>query len=172
MRPLHLGVALTLILAALPFATGAQTAAPPSASAATQSIPVTGTFDRPSIVVAFYHSPQWAAILADRQYERNAAQSAHDAAKVKEIEAWGGARQELAMQQMAGKAPIANILEVLQPEFREISSRMKLTGIVESPGPDPKAATVDVTSLLLDWLKASQQTRKEAGEMHRHPRAE
>jgi hypothetical protein len=48
---------------------------------------------------------------------------------------------------------------------------MKLAGIVEAPGADPGAATVDVTSLLLDWLRASQQTRKEASEMHRQPAA-
>jgi hypothetical protein len=46
---------------------------------------------------------------------------------------------------------------------------MKLAGIAESPRPDPKAATVDVTSLLMDWLKASSETRKMAGEMRQHP---
>ncbi len=171
MRPLRLGVALTLLIAALPLAARAQAPAAPSAAVAAQSIPVTGTFDRLSIVLAFYSSPQWAAILADHRYERDAARSANDTAKVKELEAWGGARQELAMQQVAGKAPIDNILEVLQPEFRELAGRMKLAGIVEASSAEPGAATVDVTSLLMDWLRANQQTRKEASEMHRQPAA-
>ncbi len=153
--------AVALIFAALPFSAVSQ------APVATPAIPVVGTFDRPSIVIAFYHSPQWAAVLADRQYEMTVAKSANDTAKVEELNKWGEARQNLAMQQLAGKAPIANILEVLQPEFKELSARMKLAGIVESPFPDPKAATVDVTSLLMDSLKASQQTRKEAGDLHR-----
>jgi hypothetical protein len=84
------------------------------------------------------------------------------------LEKYGGESQDLAMQQLAGKAPIDNILAVLQPEFGELSAKMKLASIVESPGPDPKAATVDVTSLLMDWLKASAETRKMAVELHQH----
>jgi hypothetical protein len=160
--------AVALAVALQPFAVGAQ--AP--ASVAAPGVPVVGTFDRTSIVLAFYRSPQWAAILADRKYELSVAKNSNDSAKVKELEKWGGDRQELAMQQVMGKAPIANILEVLQPELKEISGRMKLASIVESPSPDPKAATVDVTSLLMDWLRASQETRKEAGDMHQqHPGA-
>jgi hypothetical protein len=73
------------------------------------------------------------------------------------------------MQQVTGKAPLGNILAVLQPEFKELSSKMKLSSIVDAPGPDPKAGTVDVTSLLMDWLKASAETRKMAIEAHQHP---
>jgi hypothetical protein len=54
----------------------------------------------------------------------------------------------------------------LQPEFKELSGKMKLSGIVESASADPNAASVDVTSLLLDWLKASSETRKMAVELH------
>jgi hypothetical protein len=46
---------------------------------------------------------------------------------------------------------------------------MKLASIVESPAPGSMAATVDVTSLLMDWLKATSETRKMAIEMHQHP---
>ena len=164
MKPLALGFTLALVsaFAFLQFSATAQT----PVSVTTPTIPVVGTFDRTSIVLAFYRSPQWAAILADRKYELNEVKKSNDPAKVKELEKWGGERQELAMQQVMGKAPIANILEVMQPELKEISARMKLTGIVEAPGQDPKAATVDVTSLLMDWLRASQETRKEATDMH------
>jgi hypothetical protein len=45
---------------------------------------------------------------------------------------------------------------------------MKLSDIVDLAGADPKAATVDVTSLLMDWMKASSETRKMAVELHQH----
>jgi hypothetical protein len=162
-------IAVTLILASLPFAASAQAPAPASTPVAAQSIPVVGTFDKTSIVLAFYRSPLWAAILADRRFELNAVKAANDTARAKELERYGAESQDLAMQQLIGKAPIGNILAVLQPEFKELSSRMKLSAIVDSSAADPKAATVDVTSLLMDWLKASSETRKMAEEMHQHP---
>lgn len=158
-------VAIALILAALPVAANAQA---PIAPADSPSIPVVGTFDRSSIVLAYYRSPIWSAILADRRYELKTVKAANDTARAKELEKYGAESQELAMQQLAGKAPIDNILTVLQPEFTELSGKMKLTSIVESPAPGSRAATVDVTSLLMDWLKASSETRKMAVELHQH----
>ena len=166
MKPI---VLVAVILASLPFAAMAQAPAPPSTPAAPQSIPVVGTFDRVSIVLAFYRSSLWEAILADRRFELNAVKAANDTARAKELEKYGGESQELAMQQLAGKAPIDNILAVLRPEFKEITAKLKLSGIVESSAADPKTATVDVTSMLMDWLKASSETRKMAEEMHQHP---
>ena len=165
----RIGFAVALIVASLPFAASAPAPAPSSTPLADQSIPVVGTFDKSSIVIAFYRSPLWAAILADRRFELNRVKVANDTARAKELEKYGGESQDLAMQQLAGKAPIDNILAVLQPEIKELSSRMKLSAIVDSSAADPKAATVDVTSLLMDWLKASSETRKMAEEMHQHP---
>ena len=95
--------------------------------------------------------------------------AANDTARAKQLEKYGGESQDLAMKQMFGDAPIDNILAVLQPEFKELSSRMKLSAIVDASAADPNAVTVDVTSLLMDWLKASSETRKMAEEMHQHP---
>jgi hypothetical protein len=161
--------AIALILVSLPFAACAQAPAPSSTPAPAQSIPVVGTFDRSSIVLAFYRSPLWAAILADRRFELNAVKSAKDTARAKELEKYGAESQDRAMQQAFGKAPIDNILAVLQPEFKELSGRMKLSSVVDSSVADPKTANVDATSLLMDWLKASSETRKMAEEMHQHP---
>ena len=161
-----------LILAALPFVANAQ--APATQATATQapvvaaSKPVVGTFDRSSIVLAYYRSPLWDAILADRRFELKTVKAANDTARAKELEKYGGESQELAEQQVFGKAPIDNILAVMQPEFKELSGRLKLSAVVDSASADPKAATVDVTSLLLDWLKASSETRKMAVELHQH----
>ena len=157
-----------IFLALLPFSASAQAPAVSSTSPAAQSIPVVGTFDKTSIVLAYYRSPLWAAILNDRLFELNAVKAANDTARAKELEKYGGASQDLAMKQLMGKAPIDNILAVLHPEFKESSSKMKLSAIVDTSAADPKAATVDVTSLLMDWLKASSETRKMAEEMHQH----
>jgi hypothetical protein len=158
-------IAITLILAALPLAAYAQA---PAVPADLQPTPVVGTFDRTSIVLAYYRSPIWSAILADRRYELKTVKAANDTARAKELEEYGGESRYLAMQQLAGKASIDNILAVLQPEFTELSGKMKLSSIVESPAPGSRAATVDVTSLLMDWLKATSETRKMAFEQHQH----
>lgn len=161
--------AVAFILASLPFAATAQASASSSTPAATKNILVAGTFDKSSIVLAYYRSPIWAAILADRRFELDRVKAANDSTRAKELEKYGEESQDLAMQQLAGKAPIDNILAVLQPEMKELSNKMKLSAIVDSSGADPKAANVDVTSLLMDWLKASAETHKMAGEMHRQP---
>jgi hypothetical protein len=153
-----------LTLASLPPAVRAQ-------AAAAQPAPVVGTFDRSSIVLAFYRSPLWEAILADRRFELETVKAANDTARARELEKYGGESQEKAMQQLAGKAPIDNILAVMRPEFKDLTTRMKLSAIVDSATVDPKAATVDVTSLLMDWLKATSETRKMAADLRANPLA-
>src|ERR1039458_10652571 len=76
-----------------------------------------GTFHKPSVVVAFYRSPLWADALKAKQTELAAARKANDAPKVQELEGWGNARQQLAQRQLAGEAPIDNILEALAPQL-------------------------------------------------------
>src|ERR1039457_5525144 len=136
----RIGFAVAFILASLPFAAIAQAPAPSSTPVAAQNFLVAGTFDKSSIVLAFYRSPLWAAILADRRFELNAVKAANDTARDKELEKYGAESQDLAMQQLVGKAPIGNILAVLQPEFKELSNRMKLSAMVDSSAADPKAA--------------------------------
>jgi hypothetical protein len=125
-----------------------------------------GTFDKLSIVIAYYNSPQWKSVLAQKQQEKDAATRANDTAKLSELETWGNTQQDLAIQQLAGKAPIANILEVLQPAFREIEASQHLSNIVAYPAPNAPVATVDVTAQLLDWLHADAQTRQWISDAH------
>jgi hypothetical protein len=140
-----------------------RTPAPPAAPAAQQAR--VGAFDKISIIIAFYHSPQWDAILQQKQDEKDAAVKAKNSSKVKELETWGVNRQELAMQQVLGAAPIDTILEVLQPAFKAIEKRLNLGSIVEYPGDDHASAMVDVTDQLMDWLKADDKTRRLASDM-------
>jgi hypothetical protein len=146
-------IAIALLLSSAFAATvGAQTTA-------VQTGPV-GTFDKTAIVIAYYNSPQWQATIQEKHQEKDAATKANDTAKAKALEEWGQASQELAMQQLTGNAPIDNILEALQPAFKDIESSLHLGSIVASPSPDASAATVDVTAQLLDWLHADARTRK------------
>ena len=129
------------------------------AQAPAQTVRV-GTFHKPSIVVAFYRSPLWAVTLKAKTAEMALAKAANDTKKVQELDAWGNAQQETAHQQLAGQAPIANILEALAPAFPEIAKKARVTMIVaDLPYADSSVQPVDVTEMLLDWLKADERTR-------------
>jgi hypothetical protein len=129
------------------------------AQAPAQTVRV-GTFHKASIVVAFYRSPLWAETLKAKMAEIAAAKAANDSKKVQELGAWGNAQQERAHQQLAGEAPITNILEALAPGWPEIAKKARVTMIVaDLPYADSSVEKVDVTEMLLDWLKADERTR-------------
>ena len=129
------------------------------AQAPAQTVRV-GTFHKPSIVVAFYRSPLWAESLKAKMAEMAVAKAANDTKKVQELDAWGNAHQETAHQQLAGEAPITNILEALAPGLPEIAKKARVAMIVaDLPYADSSVETVDVTDMLLDWLKADERTR-------------
>ena len=118
-----------------------------------------GTFHKASIVVAFYRSPLWAENLKAKTAEM-AAKAANDTKKVQELDAWGKTQQETAHQQLAGQAPIANILEALAPGLPDIAKKARVSMIVaDLPYADSSVEKVDVTEMLLDWLKADERTR-------------
>lgn len=118
-----------------------------------------GVFDKQSVVVAFYRSPQWAEVNKTKVAEMDAARKASDVAKVKDLETWGSAHQELAHRQLAGEAPIDNILAVLAPGLPEIARRAGVNLIAPDLAfADPAVQTVDVTDLLLGYLKADSRT--------------
>ena len=119
-----------------------------------------GTFDRRSIVIAFYRSPQWAVTMRRQVAARDSAKQAGDTARVRELEQWGAGHQELAHQQLHSDAPLTNILDALRPAFDSIEKAMNLRAIVAGPGAKGRVESVDVTLLLLDWLKADDKTRE------------
>jgi len=155
---------LFVVAASFTLTSSAQAAAAPAAPAIGSR--VVGVFDRTTIVLAYYRSPLWEAILADRRFELKTVKAANDSTRASELEKYGAESQDWAMNQLAGKAPIDNILAVLQPEFKELTTRLKLAGVADSAIADPKSPSIDVTPLLLDWLKATAETRKMAAEMH------
>jgi hypothetical protein len=129
-----------------------------------------GTFHRPSVVTAFYRSPFWADQIRQKMAERDAARTANDARKVQELEAWGSSHQELAHRQLAGEAPIDNILDSLAGAMSEIARKARV-GVIAADlcYTDANIETVDVTSQIMDWLQADQVTRNIVRELQRQP---
>lgn len=120
-----------------------------------------GTFDKASVTVAFYRSPLWSTTMRGKMAEMQRAKQAHDQNKVAELEQWGSSSQELAHKQLAGEAPITNILEAMQTMFPGVAARAHVTIIAPDLAySDSTVEIVDVTSLLLDELKADQKTRQ------------
>lgn len=130
------------------------------ASLTAQTVKV-GTFERASLIVAFYGSPQWADVLKKKEIERQQAMQANDQKKVEELEHWGGSAQQLAEKQLAGATSIQNILDTLRPIFPDVAAKahvaMIVTGLAYA---DATVERVDVTDLLLDSRQANQTTRQ------------
>jgi hypothetical protein len=127
-----------------------------------------GTFHKPSVVVAFYRSPLWADALKAKHSELDAARKANDTQKAQDLEGWGQTQQDLAHRQLAGEAPIDNILAALAPQLPELARKAGVVLIApDLPYADRTVQTVDVTDLLLDCLHADQRTRDMAQELTR-----
>ena len=110
----------------------------------------------------------WAAKLNAALAERDKARAAGDQKRVDELSKWGQDQQELAHKQLAGEAPIDNILEMMKPMLATVAAQARVATIVpEVPGTDKTAATVDVTELLLDQLQADAKTRQIVDELRK-----
>lgn len=117
-----------------------------------------GTVDRPSLVVAYYRSALWSDVMKAKLSEQAEAKKANDAQKVKELESWGQESQALTHRQVAGAAPIDNIIEALRPAFVEIAQKEKVQAIVTESVYLVNVETVDLTDQVLEWLKADANT--------------
>jgi hypothetical protein len=122
-----------------------------------------GTFDRTSIVVAFYNSPLWSAELKAREAEMQQAKAAGDQKKAAELRKWGHAQQNLAHKQLAGDAHIDNILQTMKPMFAAVTAQAHVATIVpQSARANKNVTTVLVTDLLMGQLQAGADTRQTA----------
>jgi hypothetical protein len=124
---------------------------------------VVGTFDRTSIVVAFYDSPMWSAELKANQAEMQQAKAAGNRKKIAELNKWGKDQQKLAHKQMAGGTNIDNILQTMKPMLASVAAQAHVATIVPlAPRATKNVTTVDVTNLLMDQLQADVDTRQTA----------
>ena len=127
-----------------------------------------GTFDKPSVVVAYYRSPNLGRDAESQRAELQAARQANDSRKVQKLEEWGGKSQELAHRQLAGRLPLPIFWKRLEPAFPEIARKAQVTRVAADIPADGSVQAVDVTDLILDWLKADEATRKIVHDLRKH----
>lgn len=106
-----------------------------------------GTFDRTKVLVAFYRSTQ------AKQAERDRALQSGDHRTAARLERWGRDQQELAHRRLVGKAPLDNILAVLQPRLQKFARSAGVAEISEKAKAKPGEEPVDITDRILEVLK-------------------
>jgi len=149
--PPRLALSSALALAALGLL------APPAAfgQASVPSKLVVGVFNRTYLVQAFYRSPAWAAKMTSLAEARNAAAAASKLDEVDRLDKELAGAQALAQKQLAGEAPLKNILDQLQPQWAAIAQETGVDLIVPEPVyAGPGAAFVDVTPAIVKRLMA------------------
>jgi len=134
---------LTILAPAL-LAACAGSAAPAPATVA--------TFERKPVLIAYYHSTWLAASMRKLVAECTEARARGDDAAVADCERRGAEHQEVAHRQMAGTAPLDNVMEVLAPHFPEVARAVGATTVVERGQEPAGAMTVDVTERLVALL--------------------
>jgi len=109
-----------------------------------------GTFQRGSLVMAFYRSAFWSDKLGALMEQRRKAGLDGDNATIDRIEGQIRAMQALAEKQLAGREPIDNIYDQLKPMWAEIAREANVQLIVEEPlFLAPNTPLVDITIYLL-----------------------
>lgn len=115
-----------------------------------------GVFDRRDVLMAFYGSAYSVDVIRKLRAERDEAAKRGDSARVKELEAEGVRLQEVAHQQMAGKAPLTNVSEALRGELPQIAAQNGVREIVVAGSEAKGAATVNVTAAIVKLLPRSE----------------
>jgi hypothetical protein len=110
-------------------------------------------------VVAFYRSNLHEQNLRKMHQEQERAVAGGDEKKAEEIGKQGAALQELAHKQLAGDAPIDNILEALNERFPEIATAARVELIVEKPAyATDRVERVDLTDAIISAIMVDQKT--------------
>ncbi len=146
---LFAGLGLVAILVIWSVASGHPAAEPQDTIGigATKGVKIrVGTFERKNLLVAFYGSTHFDKTMKEWRVELAQARKDGDEAKIKEIEAKGAAAQEVAHKQLAGEAPLTNILESLKGDMAKIAKMAGVQMIVEKPlFTDGSVELVDIT---------------------------
>ena len=133
--------------------------APAAPAAAAPTGVRVGTFQRGSLVMAFYRSAFWSEKLGALMEQRKKAGLDGDLATIDQVESQIRAMQELAEKQLAGKEPIGNILEQLKPMWAEIAREANVQLIVEEPlFLVPGTPVQDITPFLLKRFPPKPRT--------------
>lgn len=124
-----------------------------------------GLVRRPELLVAYYTSVERAAYIDALTAKRDAAVACGDTALAKQCEAEGEASQDHAHRQLAGKAPLTDIIESLADVLPSIASETGVDAIHESGTYRGKATTVDITDAVIARIPKDKRYKK-AAESH------
>lgn len=120
-----------------------------------------GVYDPRAVVIIYYGSKVHDTELRALMAEHEEAKAAGDQKKVAELKAKGSASQELAHQQLAGKAPIDDLLKKLHPDWEKLGKETQVDLIVPKVLYKAEGVeVVDVTEALAKQLEAGEKQMK------------
>lgn len=120
-----------------------------------------GTYDTRAVALAYLRSEESLKQVSDRYEEYKKAKAAGDQKRMDELKPQGEHSQQLAHAQVFSNAPIDNILLKLKDGFPAAAKKANVSAIVPSADwTDPSIELVDVTELLAEQFKPTEQTRK------------
>ncbi len=132
---------------------------------------VVGVFDSRAVAVAYARGPMNEKMLQEKMAEHKKAKEAGDTEKVKELQAWGEARQEMIHRQGFGTESVKDLLEYVKGDIQKVAKEVGVDIIVskwdlvyEKKG----AELVDVTDLIIRSFKPDKKTLKTIKELRKH----
>jgi hypothetical protein len=138
-----------------------QSKAPLPVTPTTNASESVGTYRRTELLVAFYASTTFQSQLQGLREERDAALAKGDTAAAQSFERQGEALQELAHQQLAGKALLDNVMAALKDAIPVVQKELGVTRLVEETEEVPAGVkAVDATAALTTHLPRSPRVAR------------
>lgn len=116
-----------------------------------------GTYDNRAIAVA-YAASKWNPVR-EKMAEYAEAKKAGDAAKQKELEAWGESKQRLLHFQGFGRVPVGELLKPFEKQIAKLAADQQLAAIaMQCDYVAPNVEIVDVTEELVTLFEPTPRT--------------
>lgn len=116
-----------------------------------------GTYDNRAIAVA-YAASKWNPVR-EKMAEYAEAKKAGDAAKQKELEAWGESKQRLLHFQGFGRVPVGELLKPFEKQIANLATDQQLAAIaMQCDYVAPNVEIVDVTEELVKLFEPTPRT--------------
>jgi hypothetical protein len=131
-----------------------------------------GTFDSRAIAIAYGGSEQFNQSIRKLMEEHKKAKAEGNDKKVKQLEAEGQARQQLAHMQAFSTASVSDILERIKDQIPGIAQQAGVDVIVSKWDlvyQSPDAEFFDVTDLMIKPFNPSERVLKWAEDIRKHP---
>lgn len=127
-----------------------------------------GTFDSRAVALAWYNSAQGRKELGSLHAAFSDAKKRNDAARIKELEALGPARQQLMHQQVFSNGSILNLAPALRPRIEAAAKAAGVSIVVsrwEIAWSDPHIEQVDLTDAIVDAIAPDAKARRWIADM-------